>query len=177
MRQIIEGMKYLHNKKIVHRDMKIDNIMIHYEDENNRISNNIMKGKMKIIDFGFAKYLKKGEKAKTIIGSPINMDPIILNRLNRVPEYKNKGYDKKIDIWSLGTSFYELLTGNSAFDSGSMNELLEKVNKGDYFVPTTLSKEAISFLNCMLQYDPEKRLSIEKLYNHKIFKEKCKRIQ
>ena len=66
MRQIIEGMKYLHNKKIVHRDMKIDNIMIHYEDENDRISNNIMKGKMKIIDFGFAKYLKKGEKAKTI---------------------------------------------------------------------------------------------------------------
>ena len=61
MRQIIDAMKYLHNKKIIHRNMKLDNIMIHYEDENDRINNNIMKGKIKITDFSFATYLKKGK--------------------------------------------------------------------------------------------------------------------
>ena len=74
MRQIIEGMKYLHNKKIIHRDLKFENIMLHYEDENDKINNNIMKAKIKIFDFVFAKYLKKGELTNTILGSPIYMD-------------------------------------------------------------------------------------------------------
>ena len=71
MRQIIEGMKYLHNKNIIHRYMKLDNIMIHYEEENDRINNNIMKGKIKIIDFIFARYLKKGELAETTWEVPL----------------------------------------------------------------------------------------------------------
>ena len=57
MRQIVEGIKYLHNKKIIYRDLNLTNIMINYEVENDRINNNIMKGKIKIIDFGFSRYL------------------------------------------------------------------------------------------------------------------------
>ena len=56
---IMRQIKYLHNKKIIHRDIYIDNIMINYEDEEDRIYNNIMKAKIKIIDFGYATYLKK----------------------------------------------------------------------------------------------------------------------
>ena len=55
-----------------------------------------------------------------------------------------------------------------------MNELLEKVNKGDYYVPITLSKEAVSFLNCMLQFEPNNRLSADKLYNHKFLRKNVK---
>ena len=63
-------------------------------------NNNIMKGKIKIIDFGFSKYLKKGELTKSVLGSPISMEPIILFKLNKIPEYINIEYDKKLDIWS-----------------------------------------------------------------------------
>ena len=60
MKQVIEAMKYLHNKKIMHRDLNLSNILINYDDENDRENRNVMKGKIKIIDFQFASYLKKG---------------------------------------------------------------------------------------------------------------------
>jgi len=153
MRQIIEGIKYLHNKHIIYRAVNLTNIMINYEDENDRINNNIMKGKIKIIDFGFSKYLKKGELTNSVLGYPINMDPIILFKLNRISEYKESGYDEKVDIWSLGTVCYELLIGKPPFEAVSMNELLEKIKKGDFYIPIIISKEAISFLNCMMRFD------------------------
>ena len=59
-----------------------------------------------------------------------------------------------------------MLLGNSPFDAYNMQELVEKIEEGTYKVPTNLSKEVISFLNGMLQYDPNKRLTAEQLYNH-----------
>ena len=174
MRQIIEGIKYLHNKHIIYRSVNLANIMINYEDENDRINNNIMKGKIKIIDFGFSRYLKKGELANSVLGYPINMDPIILFKLNKIPEYKDSKYDEKVDIWSLGTIFYQLLIGKTPFDSNNMSELVEKIKKGDYYIPTVLSKEAISFLNCMMRYDLKERLSIDILYNHEFLRKNAK---
>ena len=174
MKQIVEAIKYLHNKKIVHRNINLKNIMLNYDDENDKIYNNIMKGKIKVIDLGFSRYLKKGNLAKSILGIPLTMSPIILNKLNKQPNYKDIGYDEKEEIWSLGCICYELLLGYNPFESDNMNELLEKVNKGDYFVPVTLSKEAVSFLNCMLQFDPNNRLSADKLYNHKFLRKNVK---
>ena len=127
----------------------------------------MLKAKVKIIDFGFARYLKKEELAFSTLGSPINMDPRILRKLNKLEHPNEYGYDQKADIWSLGTLCYEMLIGKNIFDADSMKDLVKKVNKGDYFVPTTLSKEAVSFLNGMLQYDLKKRLSAEQLYRHK----------
>ena len=170
----MDAICYLHDKKILHRDLKSDNILINYDDEKDRIKNNIIKGTVKIIDFGFARYLKKEELAFSALGSPINMDPGILKKLNKVSSYKDYGYDEKADIWSLGTICYELLVGKNAYDSQSMKELLEKIKLGNYFIPTTLSKEAISFLNCMLQFDPKKRLSAKLLCHHKFLKNDIK---
>jgi len=170
MRQIMDAIRYLHKNKILHRDLKLDNVLINYENEKDKTENNIMKGEIKIIDFGFARYLKNEELAYSTLGSPINMDPGILQKLNKISNYSDYGYDEKADIWSLGTICYELLIGKSTFDSESMKELLQKVNRGNYFLPKTLSKETVSFLNCMLQYDPKKRLSAEKLYNHKFLR-------
>ena len=174
MRQIMDAICYLHDKKILHRDLKSDNILINYDDENDRIKNNIIKGTVKIIDFGFARYLKKEELAYSALGSPINMDPGILKKLNKLSDYKDYGYDEKADIWSLGTICYELLVGKNAYDSKSMKELLIKIQQGNYSLPITLSKEAISFLNCMLQFDPKKRLSARKLCHHKFLKNDTK---
>ena len=146
MNQVIEAFKYLHNKKIMHRNINLDNILIDYDDENDKNNNNIMKGRIKIMDFGYARYLKKGELAKSVLGSPFYMSPIIINKFNKEPAYKEIEYDEKEDIWSLGIICYTLLLGIFPFDPESMKELLDKINKGDYFVPTTLSKESISFL-------------------------------
>ena len=105
MRQIIHVIKYLHNKKIVHTNISLDNIMINYEDENDRINNNIMKAKIKIFCFSLASYLKKGEYLYSITGGHINLDPICIFKLNKIQEYKYSGYDEKLDIWSLGIIF------------------------------------------------------------------------
>ena len=127
----------------------------------------MLKAKVNIIDFGFARHLKAGDLAYSIIGSPIYMDPGILRKLNKMENSRNYGYDQKADIWSLGTICYEMLIGKCTFDAQSMRELLSKVESGNYFLPKTLSKEVVSFLNGMLQYDLKKRLSSEQLLNHK----------
>ena len=110
MRQLLSAMEYLSSKEIMHRDLKLENILINYEDENDIKNNNIMKAAIKLMDFGFAKHLKKGDLTYTVLGSPLYMSPLLLNRLNANPLYKDKGYDEKEDVWSIGAICYELLT-------------------------------------------------------------------
>ena len=170
MKQIVSGINYLHKKNILHRDIKLDNILVNFDSDEDKRNRNMLKAKVKIIDFGFARHLEPDKLAYSTLGSPINMDPGILRKLNKMENSRNYGYDQKADIWSLGTICYEMLIGKCTFDAESMRELLSKVEAGNYFLPTSLSKEAVSFLNGMLQYDLKKRLSAEQLYNHKFLK-------
>ena len=170
MRQIVSGICYLHKKNILHRDIKLENILVNFDNEKDAHERNMMKAKVKIIDFGFSRHLKKYELAYSILGNPINMDPGILKKLNKNDNNKDYGYDQKADIWGLGTICYEMLIGKCTFDSESMKELVNKVERGNYFLPSSLSKEAISFLNGMIQYEPKKRLNAEQLLNHRFLK-------
>ena len=167
MRQIVSALKYLHEKKILHRDIKLDNILVNFDSEEDRKNRNMLKAKVKMIDFGFARYLKKEELAYSTLGSPINMDPGILRKLNKMEHSKEYGYDEKADIWSLGTICYEMLIGDCTFDAENMKELVSKVETGNYLLPISLSKEAVSFINGMLQYDFKKRLTANQLSRHK----------
>ena len=94
MRQIVSGLQYLHNNKILHRDIKLDNILVHFDDENDKTNLNLLKAKVKIIDFGFARYLEEG-LAQSILGSPINMDPHILAKMRKIDNTQSFGYELK----------------------------------------------------------------------------------
>ena len=167
MRQIIDAFKYIHGLKIIHRDIKLDNILLNFDTEEDKENLNMMKAQCKIIDFGFACRISKSGLQYSTLGSPINMDPIILKKLNSTGKKSRQlGYDQKADIWSLGTICYEMLIGKSAFDAEDMDELVSKIEDGTYTVPTSLSREVISFLNAMLQYDSHARLNSLELSRH-----------
>ena len=169
MRQIISAFCHIHSNKIIHRDIKLDNILLSFKDPKDIKKLNLLRSEIKIIDFGVATKLDESEFAFTAVGSPITMDPLILKKyLNAGGIEKLQGYNEKADVWSLGTIFYQLLTGQGMFKFNTMEEFMKRVDEGTYVVPINknFSKEAISFLNCMLQYNPEDRISVHNLAQH-----------
>ena len=165
MKQVISGFVYLHSSKILHRDIKLENILVQFPTEEDKNNLNILKAKIKITDFGFSRYLKGDNLAKSVLGSPNSMDPHILKKMARIDNDNDYAYAQKADIWSLGVVTYELLIGCPPFEASSYEELLDKIEKGKYRIPhqVILSTEAISFLNGMLQYNPENRLDVTEL--------------
>ena len=167
MRQVVNALSFLHSKKIVHRDLKLDNILVIFPKEEDKISLNMMKAIVKIIDFGFATILRaaKANLTYTVLGTPTNMEPHLLKNMETKTR-NEQGYDEKADIWSLGTLCYEMLVGRMTFAGKTIDELFRKVENGSYTLPINSSKEAVSFINGMLQIDANKRLSAQELLRH-----------
>ena len=168
MNQIVNGLQYLHNSKILHRDIKSDNILVHFKSKEDLQNLNLLNADIKIIDFGFARYLEDDSLAQSVLGSPLYMAPQILRKLKKLDNNNSFGYDQKADIWSLGTVCYEMLIGTPPFYAENYDDLLKGIQKGNYYIPNNLklSKEAVSFLNGMIQYNPQSRLDINALANH-----------
>ena len=167
MRQIVKALYYLHSNKILHRDLKLDNILVNFPTTEDKEKNNLMSVTVKLIDFGFATKLRESRDnlTYTVLGTPTNMEPHLLNHME-MRQRNYEGYDDKADIWSLGTLCHEMLVGYMTFGGRSMEELYQKVREGNYSLPVNSSKEVVSFINGMLQYEPDKRLSAKELLEH-----------
>ena len=164
MKQVIDVVKYLHNKKIIHRDLTIGNLLLNYESEKDLNEKNLLKAKIKIRDFALSSHLSKGDFLYDQVGPVKYVAPELFRR---------QKYDEKVDIWSLGVICSKLLIGGFPYNS----QILRNQDSGDsvfYYLPETLSKEAISFINCMFQYNPSLRKSADNLAKHEFLTKNVK---
>ena len=147
-KQLIEGLKYIHKKHFVHRDIKLDNILI---DLTNTI---------KICDFGVSKHFDdKNEIMFDHCGTPAYIAPEI---------FEHTGYKgPACDIWSAGVTLYYMLAGEQPFKAGSISELEKIIKAGDFKEIEGVSKEANNLLSKILQVNPKARLSLDEILNHK----------
>jgi serine/threonine protein kinase len=172
IKNILIAVIYLNNKNIIHRDIKSDNILLHYEDEEDLLSNRFLNAKIKLIDFGFARYLDENELAGSLVGTPMYMDPNVLKTFLESKSRVVQGfYDQKVDVWSLGILTYELLIGIVPFISKDIQGLFQNVNKRDFYIPKEkkrdffLSENAIKFIDKTLNIDPNARPLPSELIN------------
>ncbi|CAD8163976.1 unnamed protein product [Paramecium pentaurelia] len=151
--QMALAMNHIHERKILHRDLKTQNIFL------------TSKNDVKIGDFGIARVLQHTyDCAKTAIGTPYYLSPEIC---------QEKPYNQKSDIWSLGCILYELTTLNHAFDALSMKELVLKILRGTYPpIPSQYSSELQSLIADMLIKDPSKRPSIKRILERDFLKQR-----
>ena len=160
MKQIVNGLKFIHEKDIIHRDLQNKNIYVKFYDDEKYNELNMNETHVKIGDFGFS--IRKRDVNKKL---PVYKDPILINKYNQRIILKEIDYlDKSTDIWSLGALCYQMLTGKKIFRFKNISELFQ--NTSDNSFPISFSKEVISFLSGMLEYDYRKRLTIDQLSNH-----------
>ncbi|CAH7388853.1 MAP/microtubule affinity-regulating kinase 4 isoform X1 [Phodopus roborovskii] len=146
-RQIVSAVHYCHQKNIVHRDLKAENLLLDAE------------ANIKIADFGFSNEFTLGSKLDTFCGSPPYAAPEL---------FQGKKYDgPEVDIWSLGVILYTLVSGSLPFDGHNLKELRERVLRGKYRVPFYMSTDCESILRRFLVLNPAKRCTLEQIMKDK----------
>ena len=160
--QVFSGLCYLHENNILHRDLKLENIMI--SDIEKDINTGIDYFWIKIIDFGTAKIFKKSKNEKAVVGSSYYIAPEVL---------KQK-YNEKCDTWSIGVIMYMIIVGKAPFDGENDEEILENIKTGIYDYKNkkllSTSKECQDLISKLLEVDTKKRLSAKEALNHIFFK-------
>uniref|UniRef100_A0A8C7FL59 non-specific serine/threonine protein kinase n=1 Tax=Oncorhynchus kisutch TaxID=8019 RepID=A0A8C7FL59_ONCKI len=142
-RQIVSAVQYCHQKCIVHRDLKAENLLLD-SDMN-----------IKIADFGFSNEFVMGSKLDTFCGSPPYAAPEL---------FQGKKYDgPEVDVWSLGVILYTLVSGSLPFDGQNLKELRERVLRGKYRIPFYMSTDCENLLKKFLILNPTKRGSLEQI--------------
>lgn len=145
-RQIASALDYCHRNSIVHRDLKIENILIS------------TRGDIKIIDFGLSNLFSPRSHLKTFCGSLYFAAPELLQaRQYTGPE---------VDVWSFGIVLYVLVCGKVPFDDQSMPQLHAKIKKGFVEYPPWLTPECRNLISRMLNTDPQQRATLSEIMTH-----------
>ncbi|XP_048378579.1 MAP/microtubule affinity-regulating kinase 4 isoform X1 [Stegostoma tigrinum] len=146
-RQIVSAVQYCHQRNIVHRDLKAENLLLDGDCN------------IKIADFGFSNEFQFGNKLDTFCGSPPYAAPEL---------FQGKKYDgPEVDIWSLGVILYTLVSGSLPFDGQNLKELRERVLRGKYRVPFYMSTDCENILKRFLVLNPAKRGTLEQIMKDK----------
>ena len=157
--QIIKAIKFLHNNKIIHRDIKLENFLIKKE-KNKEI--------IKLCDFGWSVQLTdEMPKRVTTCGTFEYMSPELINE---------EPYDYCIDVWALGVLLYELLHGKTPFSSSDNNdfeEIFKNVMKNNFKIKESVSNNCKKLIMKFLKKNPEERININDVENESWFKEYC----
>jgi len=148
MKQLSNGLKYLLDNNILHRDLKPQNILLSKNYD------------VKITDFGFATYYTKDSIINTLCGSPMYMAPEIITK---------NGYDYKSDLWSVGIILYEMLHGYTPFNVQNFIELIKEIKKKNISIKVDISEECTDLIYSLCKTNPNERIGWNDFFAHKWF--------
>jgi serine/threonine protein kinase len=148
MKQLSNGLKYLLDNNILHRDLKPQNILLSKNYD------------VKITDFGFATYYTKDTIINTLCGSPMYMAPEIITK---------NGYDYKSDLWSVGIILYEMLHGHTPFNVQNFIELIKEIKKKNITINVDVSEECKELIYSLCKTNPNERIGWNDFFAHKWF--------
>ncbi|XP_014254421.1 serine/threonine-protein kinase ULK2 isoform X1 [Cimex lectularius] len=158
LNQLAGAMKALHAKGVVHRDLKPQNILLSHSGP--KPCPQPSQIKLKIADFGFARFLQDGVMAATLCGSPMYMAPEVIMSLK---------YDAKADLWSLGTIVFQCLTGKAPFQAQTPQALKTFYERNASLspkIPSGTSPELTELLNGLLKRNASDRMDFNTFFNH-----------
>ncbi|KAB7494327.1 Serine/threonine-protein kinase PLK1 [Armadillidium nasatum] len=147
MRQLAEGVAYVHSQHIIHRDLKLGNMFLTEEMI------------VKIGDFGLATRLEDNKNV-TICGTPNYIAPEVLNKL---------GHSYEADVWAMGCIMYALLVGQPPFETDSLKETYSRITSNKYVIPPLISESGRNLIRRLLHPDPALRPRLDSLLNHHFF--------
>jgi len=159
VKQMAQALLAIHEKGVMHRDLKPGNILLCHNSALSVIQPRDIK--LKIADFGFARFLNEEDMAATLCGSPIYMAPEVLMGLQ---------YDARVDLWSLGTIIYQCYTGKAPFKANNpyhLRTFYEKSPTLQPMIPQSCSLELKDLILQLLQKNPDNRITFENLVKHK----------
>lgn len=147
--QIVDGVSYLHDKGIIHRDLKLGNLFLNDEMD------------VKIGDFGLATQVDDPtERKKTLCGTPNYIAPEMLNK---------RGHSFEVDIWAIGCILFTLLVGKPPFETQSLKETYAKIKKNEYHTPSRVSPPAKELIAKLLAPEPQQRPTIGQIHSYAFF--------
>ncbi|KAJ0110798.1 hypothetical protein Patl1_00703 [Pistacia atlantica] len=158
LRQLASGLQVLHEKHLIHRDLKPQNLLL---------STNEATPVLKIGDFGFARSLTPHDLADTLCGSPLYMAPEII---------QNQKYDAKADLWSVGAILFQLVTGKPPFSGNTQFQLFQNILASTelQFPPDALRElhpDCVDLCGSLLRKNPVERITFKEFFNHKFIGE------